>query len=160
MSRTKGIHKAILSGFIILGLSSTAFAQTSTPATGLGQAWPNATDLSASPNWHVYVFWLHNIKYVQINDLNGNVHAAIAATNGTTIVLPMGIDSQNVATAEHALTSSATAASAVQVVYQDANVAMTATQNVNGTTTFAVTQAQPCPELACSGAGVAPQKRQ
>ncbi|HUB92304.1 MAG TPA: hypothetical protein VMA74_21450, partial [Dyella sp.] len=114
MSRIQGVRKALLAGFVAIGLTSTAFAQTSAPATGLGQSWPNASDVSANPNWHVYVFFLHGVKYIQINDLNGTVHAAVGAANGTTIVLPVGVDAQNVTTS----TTSA-ASSTAQVVYQD-----------------------------------------
>lgn len=177
MSRARGIRKALLAGFIALGLSSTAFAQTSAPASGLGQSWPNATDVSTSPNWHVYVFWLQGIKYVQINDLGGNVHAAIATANGTTIVLPVGVDSQNVTTG-HAcqqldcsgpgVTTQSSAASPIapdaQVVYRDSSTTVTATPQRNSVTTFAVTQTvtqmQTCPELGCSGAGVATKIKQ
>ncbi|CPG20556.1 Uncharacterised protein [Burkholderia pseudomallei] len=115
-----------------IGMTSAAFAQTMTPATGLGQAWPNATDQSLNPNWHVYVFRLNGIKYVQINDLNGTVHAAVGTAGGTSVVLPVGADAPNVRT-DAASTSSAT-----QTVFRDSTTTITATPQSNGTTVFTV----------------------
>ncbi|VBI28463.1 Uncharacterised protein [Burkholderia pseudomallei] len=115
-----------------IGMTSAAFAQTMTPATGLGQAWPNATDQSRSPHWHVYVFRLNGIKYVQINDLNGTVHAAVGTAGGTSVVLPVGTDAPNVRT-DAASTSSAT-----QTVFRDSTTTITATPQSNGTTVFTV----------------------
>jgi hypothetical protein len=141
------VRNAALAGFIALGLTSTAIAQTAAPATGLGQAWPNAADVSASPNWHVYVFRLHGIKYIQINDLSGTVHTAIGTANGTTIVLPVGVDAQNVKTA------AAAASSTAEVVYSDASTTVTATSQSSGATTFSVAQTEACPQADCSGPG-------
>ena len=143
MQRLPGVRKVLLAGLIAIGLSSTAFAQTSTPATGLGQSWPNAADLSASPNWHIYVFFLNGIKYIQINDLNGTVHAAVGSVNGTVMVLPMGVDAQNVQTATSSASSTAT------TVYSDATTTVTATPQSNGATEFLVQN--PCDNpLTCS----------
>ena len=146
--RTKAnfIHKAAITSLFALCASSVGYAQTATPATGLGQAWPNATDLSASPNWHVYVFVLNGIKYVQVNDLNGTVHAAVGSTAvGTTVVLPVGVDAQNVTT------TSSSSTSTTQTVYNDGTTTVTATPQSNGTTQFnALTAA--CPN-GCSGGG-------
>jgi len=145
MSRIQGVRKALLAGFVAIGLTSTAIAQTSTPATGLGKAWPNAADFSANPNWHVYVFVLNGIKYIQVNDLNGTVHAAVATAAGTSIVLPMGVDTQNVQTA----TSSAS--STTQTIYSDATTTVTATPQSNGTTQFTVANTCSNP-VSCSAA--------
>jgi hypothetical protein len=150
MLRDRGIRKALLAGFIVLGLSSTSFAQSSSQSSGLGQAWPNAVDMSASPNWHVYVFWRDGVKYVQINDLGGNVLAAIGTAHGTTIVLPVGVDAENVSTVAKKATEAA------QVVYHDAATTVTATPRSNGATTFVVqSQDQSCPAYGCSGPGFA-----
>jgi len=146
------VRNALFAGFVALGLTSTAIAQTASPATGLGASWPNAADVSAAPNWHVYVFRLHGIKYVQINDLNGTVHAAIGTAKGTTIVLPVGVDAQNVTTTTTA------ASSAAEVVYHDASTTVTATPQSSGATTFAVQNLdQSCPQYDCSGPGVTSQ---
>jgi len=153
MSRTQGsIRKAVIASLLTIGLASTATAQTSAPATGLGQSWPNAADVSAAPNWHVYVFRLHGIKYVQINDISGTVHAAIGTANGATIVLPVGVDAQ------HVTTTASGASAASQVVYQDATTTVTAIPQSSGATTFAVqNQAASCPAYGCSGPGVVTQ---
>lgn len=156
MSRIQGVRKAVLAGFVAVGLSSTAFAQTSAPATDLGQAWPHTADVSASPDWHVYVFWAQGIKYVQVNDLSGNVHAAIGTANGTTIVLPAGVDSQNIVITERADVASqvnaarTAAVSATQVVYQDAATSITAAPKKGGGTQFSVQTK--CDPLNCSSA--------
>lgn len=145
MLRIHGVRKALFAGLITVGLTSAAFAQTSTPATGLGQAWPNAADQSANPNWHVYVFYLNGVKYVQVNDLNGNVHAAVGAASGTVVVLPVGVDSQRVQTATSSASSAAT------TIYSDATTTITATPQSGGTT-FNVLQVQmtKCDPLNCS----------
>ncbi|RDS85016.1 hypothetical protein DWU98_03505 [Dyella monticola] len=144
MQRLQGVRKAVLAGLVAIGLTSAAFAQTATPASGLGQSWPNAADLSANPNWHVYVFVLNGIEYVQINDLNGTVHAAVATAGGTTIVLPVGVDSQNVQT------TAASASSTAQTIYSDATTTVTATPQSNGTTTFNAVSAD-CNTYNCGG---------
>lgn len=153
MSRTQGslIRKAAFAGLTALCVTSTAFAQTATPATGLGQAWPNAADVSANPNYHVYVFVLNGIKYIQINDLNGTVHAAVGTANGTSIVLPVGVDSQNVATPQSPTSTSNSTSS--QPVYSDSTTTVTATPQSNGTTRFNVLDTSSCPTVGCSGNG-------
>ncbi|HKT28817.1 hypothetical protein [Dyella sp.] len=143
MSRGQGIRKALLAGCAAFGLMSTAFAQTSTPTTGLGQAWPNAADVSSNAHWHVYVFYLNGVKYVQVNDLNGTVHAAVGTAGGTTIVLPVGVDAQNVTTSAASTPSSSTV-----TVYSDSSTTVTATPQNNGTTLFSAT---PATQEVCQG---------
>lgn len=149
MSHTQGslVRKAAFAGLFALG-ATTAFGQTAAPATGLGQSWPNAADQSTSPNWHVYVFVLNGIKYIQINDLNGTVHAAIGTANGSSIVLPVGVDSQNVSTSPSSSSSSST-----QTIYNDGTTTVTATPQSNGTTQFSAVQADTCPTVGCGGNG-------
>lgn len=149
MSCIQGVSKALLAGFIAMGLASTAFAQTSAPATGLGQSWPNAADLSSNPNWHAYVFMLNGVKYVQVNDLNGTVHAAVATAAGTVVVLPVGVDAQNVRTLR------SRASSSTQTVYSDATTTVTATPQSNGTTRFFVASTCTNP-YTCSAANSSP----
>lgn len=152
MSRTQGsLRKAALAGIVALGTTSVAFAQTAAPSTGLGQAWPNAADVSASPDWHVYVFVLNGIKYIQINDLNGTVHAAIGTAAGTSVVLPVGVDSQNVSAAPPPSTSS----SRTQTVYSDKTTTVTATPVSSGATQFTVESAAECKDSPynCGGSG-------
>jgi len=149
MFRTQGslIRKAAFAGLAALGATSAAFAQTAAPATGLGQAWPNAADVSANPNWHVYVFVLNGVKYIQVNDLNGTVHAAVGTANGTSIVLPVGVDSQNVST------SPSSTPNATQTVYSDSATTVTAAPQNNGATRFTVSNTSSCPTVGCGGNG-------
>ena len=135
MSRTHGslTRKVAYAALITLGLTSVASAQTATQSSGLGQSWPNATNVSANPKWRVYVFTLNGIKYVQVNDLNGTVHAAIGTAGDVTIVLPVGVDAKNVATPLTTSTSTA------ETVYSDSTIAITAVPQGDGATLFTAT---------------------
>ncbi|WP_346949453.1 hypothetical protein [Dyella sp.] len=96
-------------------------------SSGLGQAWPNAPDVSASPHWHVYVFERDGVRFVQINNLNGRVMGAFATAGGQFLVLPMG---------SGAGLSVAPAGSAVpaggELVYNDGTVQLTAAPAADG----------------------------
>ncbi|MFK2855380.1 hypothetical protein ISP18_12330 [Dyella humi] len=113
---------------VVVGFSSAAWSAA--PSTGLGQAWPNAADVSVSPHYHVYRFVLDGIQYIQVNDLGGTVHAAIAAANGTVLVLPIGVDAAKAKSAVAG--TSATASSIAETVYQDATVSVSATPQSDG----------------------------
>ncbi|GLQ52482.1 hypothetical protein ACFFJT_13120 [Dyella flava] len=118
--------RAVLAISLAFGLSGAAWAGA--PSTGLGQAWPNATDVSLSPHYHVYVFAKDGIEYVQVNGLNGTVRSAIATANGTVLALPIGTDAAHVTTMK---TNTATSAG-TETVYQDQAVTVTATPASNG----------------------------
>ncbi|HTV87130.1 MAG TPA: hypothetical protein VME63_17155 [Dyella sp.] len=138
---------AVLAGLVALGFAGASAAQTAAPASGLGQSWPNAVDVSANPNWHVYVFMLNGIKYVQVNDLNGTVHAAIGTAGGTTIVLPVGVDAQHVSTTPSTNTSASS--SSTVTVYSDATTTVTATPQSDGTTQFTAVPASTASSDTC-----------
>jgi len=110
-------------------ITSASFAQTSTSAisNGLGQAWPNVADQSLSPQYHVFVFVLNGIKYVQVNDAYGNVQGAVGTIAGTRFALPVGASAQNVVANATSVPSNAT------TVYQDADITMLAVPTSNGT---------------------------
>lgn len=129
------VRKVALAGLIAFCSAQTAFAQTTAPSTGLGQSWPNAADLSASSRWHVYTFVRDGIKYIQINDLSGAVHAAVATAKGVTIVLPIGSDAENVVSkpAPRNLAQNGSA----QIIYRDKTSTITAVPS-NGPTRFYV----------------------
>lgn len=114
-----------------MGLATSAMA-TDAPSSGLGQSWPNATDISTTPHWHVYAFQKDGIRYIQVNDLNGGVQAAIATAGGQILVLPIGLNSQYVKVANLPGTSG-------EAVYKDDQVAISAAPLANGATQFTVT---------------------
>lgn len=142
-------HRAALAGFLVFGLSTSAFA-VSPPSAGLGQAWPNTVDVSRSPQWHAYVFMLGGVKYVQVNDINGNVLGAVGTANGQFITLPIGRFSQLVATPQEPAATPATApaAAAATTVYQDSTTQITATPLSNGT--VQLNAAATCDPIECN----------
>ena len=131
-------RRAICAGLVVMGLSTSALMAQSL-STGLGQAWPNAQDLSASSHWHVYVFANNGVKYIQVNDLNGNLRTAFAVANGQFLVLPMGRDAQRLGTPQQPLSGSSTVVpltSYAETVYRDSSVQLTAVPMSDGTTSF------------------------
>lgn len=112
---------------------STSVMARQFPATGLGQAWPNASDVSSSPRFHVYVFIRDGVRYIQVNDLNGKVRGAFAAANGQFLVLPVGSDAATASAGPNAsaLTTAATGSTG-ETVYRDGDVRVTATYLANG----------------------------
>jgi len=124
------MQQLFLAGLLTAGFASTAAAATA-PSTGLGQAWPNATDVSASPNFHVYVFERLGVRYVQINDLNGNVRAAFGNAGGDIFGLPIGIDASRLATPSEP--SEVPATTTGETVYRDDSTSVQATPQSNGT---------------------------
>jgi len=149
-------RKAIASGLLAAVLSTSVMA-AQPPSTGLGQSWPNVTDVSASPHYHVYVFVRDGIRYIQVNDLNGTVRGAIATANHTVLVLPMGADAPRISASQQPLTQSATASStsSTETVYNDSNVQITATPQSNGTVQFNILQPEFCTDpLNCTAGGI------
>ncbi|WP_266182227.1 hypothetical protein [Dyella humicola] len=110
---------------------SSAMATGGLSSTGLGQSWPNATDVSASPRWHVYVFQREGIRYIQVNDLNGKVRTAFAAASGNFLGLPVGVDSAGLATPQEPLPPPASKRG--EIVYQDAAVKVFVAPQADGT---------------------------
>jgi len=127
-------RRACLFGVLALAASGAAFADQP-PASGLGQSWPNASDVSRNPNFHAYVFTLGGIQFVQINDANGNVLGAVGQAGGQFITLPVGRFSQQVSTPQQgpAAPSTGTPTTAPATVYQDPNTTVTATPMSDGT---------------------------
>ncbi|WP_250627105.1 hypothetical protein [Pinirhizobacter soli] len=109
----RSIYRRALVSTLLLA-SASAFAAAS-PTTGLGQSWPNASDVSASPGYHVYVFEKQGVRYVQVNDAAGTVRGAVAYTDPDTVLdLPIGVDAANWVTV-----ADNTVPAATQQVYQD-----------------------------------------
>ncbi|GLQ90810.1 hypothetical protein [Dyella flagellata] len=145
------IGKAVSTSLIAFAFASAVNAQTAAPSADskpeMGQAWPkHAPNVSTNPNWDVYEFHTHGIKYLQFTR-NGTIHAVIGIVNGVSFAVPMGVDAQNVTE------TTVPAPSAAQVVYSDANTTVTATPQGNGVTVFSVDN---CP-AGCSGPGITSQ---
>jgi hypothetical protein len=150
-------RKAVMSTLFAAVLSTSAFAFQS-PSTGLGQSWPNATDVSVSPHYHVYVFLRDGIRYIQVNDLNGTVRGAIAEADHVVLVLPVGADAQHVTTSQvniHA--ASAIDASAAETVYSDSAMQITATPESNGSVQLKVISFICTSPTECDGGNVVGQ---
>lgn len=64
--------------------------------TGLGQAHPLATNLSADPTWRVYAFRRDGVSYFQVNDLTGRVQLIVGSLDGLFWALPAGETSSQV----------------------------------------------------------------
>jgi len=132
----------------LLMASLGAMADGRAPATGLGQSWPNATDVSASPHWHVYVFELNDVRYVQINDLGGKVRAAFATSRGHALALPVGSDATRVATPDEPLRPSRSTAG--DIVYQDGTIKVLVAPQANGTAAVYVAASDCHDPIECS----------
>lgn len=151
---------AAVVGLSMIGATGVAMA-ANPPSSGLGQAWPNAADVSASPHWHAYVFTLGGVKYIQVNDLNGNVLGAIGTANGQFITLPIGAFSQLVSTpqqpaANTQAVAAAAPAAAPTTVYKDDTTQITATPMSNGTVMLQAvdTGGDKCDPVLCSTQGI------
>ena len=143
--------RACLFGVLALAMSGAAFADQP-PASGLGQSWPNASDVSSSPNFHAYVFTLGGIQFVQINDLNGNVIGAVGSSNGQFITLPVGRFSQLVSTPQQApaVPTTATPTASPTTVYQDSATTVTATSLSDGTMQLRAPTTGTCDPETCN----------
>lgn len=124
--------RAVLGVGLAIGLCGTAMAAS--PNTGLGQAWPNAPDVSTNPNFHVYAFDFGGVRYIQVNDLNGNVLGSVGSVGGTFLTLPIGRFANLVDTPSQptALPATTQPAAAPKAIYNDGTTAITATPLSNG----------------------------
>lgn len=61
-------------------------------ATGLGASNPQAQNLSAASTVRVYLFERDGLRYLQVNDLNGQARTAIGWIGDTHWVMPIGTD--------------------------------------------------------------------
>jgi hypothetical protein len=130
--------RAICAGLVVMGLSAPVFA-AQPPGVGLGQTWPNTPDVSSSPHWHVYLFAVNGVRYIQVNDLDGNVRSAFATAGGQFLVLPMGRDALRVSTPQQPLALSGALVplnSYAETVYRNGGIQLTAVPLSNGATMF------------------------
>ncbi|RAO74573.1 hypothetical protein CA260_19495 [Dyella jiangningensis] len=148
MSNTR-LRSVALAALLFAGAAGPALA-AQPAASGLGQAWPNTTDVSPSPNWHAYVFTMGGVKYIQVNDANGNVIGAVGTANGQFITLPIGAFSQLVSTPQQpaAVAPTAQPATSPTTVYTDTAVQVTATPQTDGTVQLMATST--CDPIQCS----------
>ncbi|HEX7816193.1 hypothetical protein [Dyella sp.] len=135
----KLMHLVALGGFIFAGAAMAG----SPPSSGLGQAWPNAQDVSSSTRFHVYVFVKDGVRFIQVNDTAGNVRAAIATAGNQLMNLPIGTASQVIIDS-----TSAQPSSAGEPVYQDVGVQISAQALSNGTLLF--TAISKCDPVECN----------
>ena len=137
---------AFVSAALLFACGATA--ATTLPVTGLGQSWPNATDVSASPYYHVYLFERGGVRYVQINDAAGTVLGAIALGGGDVLDLPIGVD------ADHWTSAPAgTTAVAGEPVYRDDEVAISVDPQADGTARLTVVPGECTDPSKCSVRG-------
>jgi hypothetical protein len=125
------VKQIVFAGLLSLGLAGAAKAAA--PSTGLGQAWPNAPDVSASPHWHAYVFEKDGVRYIQVNDLAGHVRGAFATAQGQYLVLPIGSDAATATATEFPVVDGD-----AEKVYDDGSTQVTAAAQVDGTTLLQV----------------------
>jgi hypothetical protein len=149
-------RKTVLAALLGLVLSTPALA-AKLPSTGLGQSWPNTTDVSASPHYHVYLFARDGIRYVQVNDSSGKVRAVFATANQVVFVVPIGADAQAAATSQPSATPAVTASASTEKVYSDNVVQVTATPQSNGTLLINASMAGCTDPYNCVGGSVLTQ---
>jgi hypothetical protein len=128
-------------------LSSPVFAQ-GPASSGLGQAWPNASDVSASSAYHVFVFERLGTRYVQVNDLRGNVRGAFAYAGDDIMGLPIGVDATRLATPNEPL--AVRAAGTRTVVYRDDTITISVVTTPSGITYLQAAQSDCKNPAECS----------
>jgi len=129
-SRVRSILAVLVVAASGIGLAH-AQTQPAAASSGLGQSWPNATDVSMSPNYHVYVFQRGATRYVQVNDSTGKVRGAVARTPYALLGTPVGSDAGNVATPDEPLPVAASTAG--ETVYKDATMQVVVAPQADGT---------------------------
>ena len=92
-------------GLSAMAASSVTYAKCGCPsdgagapaaASGLGQAFPAASDLASDSAWQVYEFERDGIRYTQVNDQYGSVRAAVGRIGNTFWTMPIGSDADRV----------------------------------------------------------------
>lgn len=122
------------------------------PETGLGQAWPNASDSSLSPRYHVYVFERSGIRYVQVNDTSGKVRGAVAVIGSELVGLPVGSDASRWLTPQEGSVDGSSVRAA-EPVYQDGSVRVSVAPQADGTARLFATEVDCKNPAECSVRG-------
>jgi hypothetical protein len=133
------VHRHLHVAFALLLCCGSAAAAPAT--TGLGQSWPNASDLSASSQYHVYRFEKAGVTYIQVNDLAGNVRGAVSNIDGQLLELPVGVDASHWSIVPEGSTSTTG-----DIVYQGDGMKVRAAPQPSGAMML---QAEPCNPLVC-----------
>lgn len=127
------LRKTAFAGILACGLALPFAVPAQQAAPGLGQAWPNVPDVSQNPQWHVYVFHLNGIKYIEVADLSGRIVSAVATANNQYIALPVGAYPQYVSTPNQTAQLPKGVASATPTtVYQDTATTVSVATASNG----------------------------
>ena len=119
---------------LIAGHVAAVAAHDHRPSTGLGESWPNAADQSVSPYWHVYAFERDGIRYVQVNDQSGRVHAAFGRAGTQVFPLPVGVDAEHTTVA----TPGAMEGISAQTIYRDDEISVMAEPQDDGSVEFRI----------------------
>jgi hypothetical protein len=142
--------RTLLASLVTLAIGSGA-AHAQTALTGLGQQWPNATDVSTNPNFHVYVFERGPTRYIQVNDANGTVRGAFARTPYRLSGTPIGVDATQLATPDEPLPAPASAAS--EKVYQEDTLQLFVAPQPDGTMRMMLVPAECKNPVECTTRG-------
>lgn len=127
------LRKAAIAGILACGLALPFAASAQQAEPGLGQAWPNLPDVSRNPQWHVYVFQLNGIKYIEVADLSGRIVSAIGTANHRYIALPVGAYPQYVSIPHQAaLLPRGVASATPTTVYRDSTTTVSVATASNG----------------------------
>lgn len=146
--------RSTLVGLVVatLGLGAVhAQGQSQAATSGLGQSWPSTSDVSLSPNYHVYVFQHGATRYVQVNDTTGKVRGAVARTPYALVGTPVGSDAANVATPDERLP--AVANTSGEVVYKDETIQVVVAPQADGTMRLMAAQADCKNPSECTSRG-------
>jgi len=146
---------------VLTTLSAASAASQTATAADLGRTAPRTANLSLSPSWRAYAFDRDGVRYIQINDAAGTVHAAFATQGGGYLVLPLGTDAERVIVPPSA---NALAAGSGELIYKDGAVQVELLQDTNGVGYWIVRRAEastppvssaeaqpPCTGAGCSG---------
>lgn len=145
------IHtRSLLASLIALSLG-VGGVHAQSALSGLGQTSPNATDVSISPNYHVYVFDRGGTRYIQVNDVSGAVRGAFARTAYKLVALPIGSDASRLATSDEPLP--APASTAGETVYQDPSVQLFVAPQADGTMQLMLVPGECTNPVECSTRG-------
>jgi len=144
-------HTRLLASLIALSFAAAGAAQAQSAISGLGQSWPNATDVSSSPNYHVYIFERGGTRYIQVNDAVGNVRGAFARTAYKLVALPIGTDAARLATSDEPLP--APASTSGQTVYSDDAVQLFVAPQSGGTMQLMLVPSNCKTPVECSSRG-------